>query len=134
MEPVEPIERVGREHIGNFAPAKIVDCGVPVRMVAAARIGVFIERGTIETREAMNIRREMRRNPINDNAEASLVSTIDEARETRRISEPPRWREQSDRLIAPRRIERMFVNGHQLDMGEAEIGDIRDERVGEFLI
>jgi hypothetical protein len=95
---------------------------------------MFVQRGAIETREAMNIGRKMRRYPINNNAKASLVSTIDEACETSRIAEPPRRRKQSDRLIAPRCIERMFVDWHQLDMGEAEIGDIRNERVGEFVI
>ena len=43
-------------------------------------------------------------------------------------------REQRDRLIAPRAVERVFGDRHHLDMGEAEIGDIGHELVGQLAI
>ena len=40
---------------------------------------------------------------------------------------PRRGREKADGLIAPGRVERMFVDRQQFDMGEAKIGDIGDQ-------
>ena len=37
-------------------------------------------------------------------------------------------------MIAPRPVERVFGQGHRLDMGEAEIGDIGNQLVGQFAV
>ena len=62
------------------------------------------------------------------------MAAVDEARESGRLAEARRRREQADRLVSPRRIERMFVDGHQFEMGEAQIDDIGDQRVGQLVV
>ena len=69
---------------GHLAAAEIVDRGVPVRVEAAARVGVFVERGAVEPGEAVGVGREMRRHPVEDDAEARGVGAVDEAARSRR--------------------------------------------------
>ena len=86
MELLHPVERVGGQYIGNLAAAKIVDRRIPVRVEAAARVGVLIQRRAIKLGKSMRINREMRGHPVNNNADARLVRHIDEMREAFRRS------------------------------------------------
>ncbi len=134
VEAVDPVERARIEKIGDFAPAEIVDRGVPVGMKTAARVGMLIERRAVEMREAMRVDREMRRHPIEDHAEPGGMRTVDEARKTFRLAEPARRREQADRLVAPGSVERVLGDGQQLEMGEAHVDGIGDQRIGELIV
>ena len=134
VEAVEPIERAGAEEIGNFPAAEIVNGRVPVRVEAAARIGMLVKRGAVEIAEAMLVGRKMRGHPIEDHAEASLMGAVYEALEPGRVAVTPRRREQADGLVAPGRIERMLRDGHQLDMSEAHPGRIRHKLIGEVVV
>ena len=121
MEAVDPVERVAVEEVGDLGAAEIVDRGVPVRMEALARVGVLVERGAVEMRQPCCIGREMRRDPVEDDAEARGVRAIDEAGERRRVAEAAGRREQADRLIAPGFVERMLADRQKLDMGVAHV-------------
>ena len=134
VEAVDPVERVAIEKVGDLGAAEIVDRGVPVRVEALARVGVFVERGAVETRQPLRIGREMRRNPVEDDAEARGVRAIDEAGEAGRLAEAAGRREQADRLVAPGFVERMLADRQKLDVGVAHIGDVRDELVGELVV
>ena len=48
--------------------------------------------------------------------------------------EPAGRREQPDRLIAPRAVERILAHRHELDVGEAKIANIGDQLVGQLTI
>ena len=76
----------------------------------------------------------MRGHPVEDHAQPRLMAAIDEARERRRLAEARRGREESDRLISPRRIERILAHRRQLEMREAHVDDIGDERLGQFVV
>src|SRR5277367_3111502 len=119
MEAVDPVERVAVEEVGDLDAAEIVDRGVPVRLEALARVGVFVERGAVETRQPLLIGREMRRDPVEDDAKPRGVRPIDEAREGGRIAETAGRGKQADRLVAPGFIEWMLADRQKLDMGVA---------------
>ena len=70
-------------------------------MEALARIGVLVERGAVEMDQAVRVGREMRRHPVEDDAEPGAVGAVDEAGEARRIAEARGRREEAGRLIAP---------------------------------
>ena len=127
VEAVDPVERVAVEEVGDLVAAEIVDRGVPVRMEALARIGVFVKRGAVETRQALLIGREMRRDPVEDHAEARGVRAVDEAGESRRLAEAAGRRKQADRLVAPGFVERMLADRQKLDVGVAHVRDVGDE-------
>ena len=76
----------------------------------------------------------MRRDPVEDDAEARGVRSIDEAREGGRIAEAAGRREQADRLVAPGFVERMLADRQKLEMGVAHLGDVGDELIGEFVV
>ena len=96
-------------------------------MEALARIGVLVERGAVEPRQSLLIGREMGRDPVEDDAKARGMRPVDEAGESRRLAEAPGRREQADRLVAPGLVERMLADRQKLDVGVAQIGDVRDE-------
>ena len=81
---LQPVERAGDQEALHFAAAEIVDEGVPVLMEALARVVVLVERGAVEARQAVRIGREMRRHPIEDDADAGAVAGIDEAAQSLR--------------------------------------------------
>ncbi len=134
MEPVDPVERVAIEEIRHLVPAEIVDRGVPVRMKTLARIGVLVQGGAVEARQAVLVGGEMRRRPVEDDAETRRMGAVDEAGESGRLAEAARRSEEADRLVAPGLVERMLADRQQLDMGVAHVGDIRDELVGELVV
>ena len=70
-------------------------------MESLPRIGVFIQRGAIETREPVLIGRKMRRYPVEYDAETHRVSAVDEAGKALRLAEPGRGGVQPRGLVAP---------------------------------
>ena len=102
-------------------------------MEALARIGVLVERRAVEMRQAMLVDREMRRHPVEDDADAGAMGAVDEAREAVRIAEARRRRVEPGRLVAPGRIVGMLGDRHELDMGEAGVDDIGDQPVGHLV-
>ena len=62
------------------------------------------------------------------------MAGVDKRAEIVRRPEAARRREQRNRLIPPRAVERILHDRQHLDMGEAHIGDIRDEFARHFAI
>src|SRR6185437_14537284 len=134
VEAVDPVEGVAVEEVRDLGAAEVVDRGVPVRMKALARIGVLVKRGAVEPREPMLIGREMRRDPVENDAQTRAMRPIDEAGERRWLAEAAGRREQADRLVAPGCVERMLADRQKLDMSVAHPDDIRDELIGKFVV
>ena len=61
---IEPVERVGDQKIGYLVFGIIKDLGTPVRVLAFARVGILIERLSVEIGKTVCILRKMRRNPV----------------------------------------------------------------------
>src|SRR6185312_4471793 len=82
----------------------------------------------------MLIGREMRRDPVENDAQTRAMRPIDEAGERRWLAEAAGRREQADRLVAPGCVERMLADRQKLDMSVAHPDDIRDELIGKFVV
>ena len=76
-----PEQRVGDEEVPHLVAAEVEDQRAPVRVRAAARVGVLVERGAVEARERELVAREVRRHPVEDHAEAVAVQAVDELAE-----------------------------------------------------
>ena len=113
-------------------PAVVIDQRLPVAMDAAARIGVLVQMGAVETGEGLRIRREMSGHPVEQYAQTGGVATCDESGEIGWRAMTCGRRIQAGRLIAPRAIERMLGHRQQFNVGEAEGADIGDPLIGEF--
>ena len=72
--------------------------------------------------------------PIDDDADPRSMRFIDERRERFRVSEAARRCEESDRLVSPRTIERVFAYRQQFDVRESHRRCITDQIVGELVI
>ncbi len=70
-------------------------------MEALARVGMLVERGAVELHKPVLVHREMRRHPVEDDADAGAMGAIDEARKAVRVAEAGRRRIEAGRLVAP---------------------------------
>src|SRR6185312_160528 len=77
---------------------------------------------------------EMRRYPVEDDAEPRLVRRIDEVLEPGRIAEARSRRVEARRLIPPALIERVLGDRQQLEMREAHVLGIGNELLGELVV
>ena len=75
----------------------------------------------------------MRRHPVEQHAEAGRAAGRHEARETVGRTEARGRRVHAQRLVAPGSVERMFGDRQQLDVREAELGDIGRQRRGQIV-
>ncbi len=95
---------------------------------------MLVERRAIEIGEAEFVGREMRRHPVEDDAEPGFVGGIDQPRKTGRIAEARRGGKETRGLVAPARIEGMLGDGQEFEMGVAHVGGIGHELLGELVI
>ena len=103
-------------------------------MLALARIRVFVKIRPVEFGEGVDVFREMRRHPIHDDADAGLVTFIDEMAELVRGSEPAGGRVIIRDLITPGAFEGMLRDRKQFDVGVTHFEHVRDERVRQLEI
>ena len=77
-------------------------------MNALARVSVLEQMRAIEVGQPMPIGRKVRRNPIQDHADAMLMQVIDQIHEILRRTVTRSGREVTRCLISPRAKERML--------------------------
>ena len=97
-----PEQGVGDEEVADLVAPVVEDQRAPVRVRAAARVGVLVERGAVEARERELVAREVRRHPVEDHAEAVAVQAVDELAEVVGRAEARRRRVVAGHLVAPR--------------------------------
>src|SRR5688572_12189546 len=90
-------------------------------------VGVFVEMRAVEAGQRVLVVREMRRYPVENHADAALVQVVDEVHQILRVAETRCRREIARDLIAPRSVERMLHDRHQLDVREAATLDVSGE-------
>src|SRR5450432_3755575 len=101
---VEPEQRRGNQKAAHFIAAKIKDRRIPFRMKPLPWILVLIKMSTVEIRQPMLIGGEMRRHPVENDADAAAVQVIDEVHQILRRAVARRGREIARGLVAPRAI------------------------------
>ena len=128
---VEPEARTRGEERAHFVPAVVEDRARPVRVMALARIGVLVEVRAVEETEPVLVPGEVRRHPVEDDADARLVKRIDEVHEVLGRAVARRGREVARALVAPGAVKRMLHDRQQLDVREAHalavLGELRRE-------
>ena len=129
---VEPEQRVGDEEVAHLVAAVVEDQRAPVRVRAAARVGVLVQRGAVEAGEREVVAREVRRHPVEDHAEPVLVQAVDELAEVVGRAEARRRGEVARHLVAPRARERVRHHRQQLDVGEAHVLRVGAQLVGQL--
>ena len=95
---------------------------------------MFVEMRAVEECQAVRVAREMRGRPVEKHADAFLVAAVDEIHEIVGRAEAAGHRVIADRLIAPRRIERMLHDRQQFDVRVAHLLDVGNQLVRQFAI
>ena len=103
-------------------------------MLALARVGVFVESGTVEEDQPVCILREVRGNPIDDHTDSRLMTGIHEILEIIGCAETRGRREIPDHLVAPRPGVRIFHHRQQLDVRVAHLLHIFHEFHGQLAV
>src|SRR5256885_11870180 len=88
----------------------------------------------VELRETVGVTRKVRGSPIENDADAGLMATVDEVHEVGGSAEAAGGGEVAERLIAPGAVEGMLHDGQQFDVRVAEFFYVGDQLIGEFAI
>ena len=134
VELLEPVQRVGDQEVAHLLAAEVEDVGAPVGVLAPARVGVLVERGAVEAGQGELVLGEVRRHPVDDDADAGVVQRLDQPTEAVGVAEACGGGVVGRDLVAPRAAERVLHDGQQLDVGEAQLGDVRRQLVGELVV
>jgi hypothetical protein len=128
----QPEQRVGDEEVAHLVAAEVEHQRAPVRVRAAARVGVLVERGAVEAGEREVVAREVRRDPVEDHAQPVGVQAVDERAEVVGRAEARRGREVARHLVAPGAGERVRHHRQQLDVREAHVEHVGAQLVGQL--
>ena len=134
MEVLDPRERARGEEVAHLVAPVVEDQRAPVPVLALARVRVFVERGAVESREAVGVLGEMARDPVENHADAGAVQRIDERPEVVGGAEAAGRREEPGDLVAPRSVVGELEHRQQLDVREADALYVGDEPCGQFLV
>jgi hypothetical protein len=128
----DPEQGVGDKVITDLAAPVVEDERPPVGVPTLARVGVLVEVGTVEESEALEVLREVRRDPVDHHADPGPVKRVHQVLEVVGGTEPARRGEEAQRLVAPGAVEGVLGRRQELDVGVAHLGDVGDQFVGEL--
>ena len=131
---LEPEQGRADEELADLVAAVVEDRALPVGVEALARVLVLVERGAVEPPQAVPVGGEMRRHPVQDDADAEVVEHVHEVHEVLRRSVAAGRGEVADGLVAPRSVERVLHDRHDLDVREAHLPDVFGQERGDLPI
>ena len=131
-EALDPIQRIADEEVAHLGAAIVVDEGVPVRVIALAGVGVFVEVRAVELRQAVFVAGEVRRYPIQNHAQPGGMGGVHKRFEFLGRTVAHRGRIQAGRLVAPGTIERKLLHRQQLQVREPQILRVGNELLGQL--
>src|SRR5437899_4688723 len=134
MKLAQPEKRIANQKIPNLVTAIIENVSAPIRVLTFARIEVLVQRRAVESPQRKRVFRKMRRHPIHNHAQPSLMQMIDQEAKIVRRAVAGRRRVVSADLITPRRHVWMFLERHKLDMSESVCDHVIGQQWGNLAI
>ena len=116
-----PVEDVCNQEVLHLGLAEVEDLGAPVRVLSPPRVRILIDALTVKLCEAMGIRAEVGRYPVEDDADMGLVERIHQVHEVLRGAIAGGRCIVARHLIPPGAVEGMLQDAHQLHMGELHL-------------
>src|SRR5262249_30195467 len=130
----QPEKGVGEKEVAHLVASKVGNDGAPLRVLALAGVGVLVEMRAVEEAQALLVAREVRRNPVEQHADIVLVAVIDEIHEVLRRAVASGGGIVASDLIAPGAVEGMLADGHELNVGIAQLLHIWHELVRQVAV
>ncbi len=81
VELLDPVENIGDQEVADLVLGEVENSGTPVGVFAAAGIRIFKDALTVESGKAVCIRAEVRRHPVQNNADSGIVQLVDHIHE-----------------------------------------------------
>ena len=103
-------------------------------MLADSPVLVLIAACAVKAREAVSVLREVSGNPVEDNADACLVSLVDEIHQILRLAVTGGSSEVACALIAPASVERELGERHELNVCIAHFLYIGNKLLGKLAV
>ena len=97
----QPVEGAGNQEIAHFVASKIENFGAPLGMFTAARVLMFVEVRAVEETQAMRITGEVRGHPVQNDADAVLMKTINKIHKIGWRAKAAGGRKIADNLVTP---------------------------------
>jgi len=132
MEAIEPEKRAAEQETPDFIPPVIEDPAPPVRMISFSRILVLVQARPVEPGQAVGIRGEMGRDPVEDNTDTLPVEYIHHVHEILRSPIAARGSEVPQGLVSPGTIKGMLHHGKQLHVSEPHGDSIVSQLVAQL--
>lgn len=126
--------RAREQEIADFVTTVVEDQGPPVGVEALAGIFVLEAGRPVKRSQRVTVGGEMGGDPIDDDADPGLVADLAEFHEVVRSSEATGRSEIARCLVAPRSVERVFVDRHQLNVRVAQVLHVLDQQVRQLAI
>ncbi len=132
MELLAPVHRVRDEEVAHLGAGEVELVGAPVRVLGAPVVPGLVQRVAVEAGQRPVVLGEVGRHPVHDHADAGPVAGVDEVPEVVRGAQPRGRRVEAGDLVTPGAVEGVLGDRHQLDVGEAEVLDVRGKLLGEL--
>jgi len=131
---LQPIQRIAHQKVANLGPAEVVDQRVPVLVKAFFGIGVFIQMGAVELRQAMRVAWKVGRHPVQNHPQTGIVGSVYKILKVFRRAKASGGRKQAQRLVPPRPVKRVLADRQQLQVGEPHVARIRHQRFSQLAV
>ena len=134
VEFLDPEHRRGEQQVSRGDLAVVEYARAPFLVLHLERIGVFVQVRAVKLDQSAAVLREVRRNPVHDNAQTGLMRLVDQVHQILRRAVAACGGKVADYLIAPRAVERILGQRHKLDVGVAHFLDIRHKLVRQLAV
>ena len=134
VELLDPEHRGREQQVSRRGLAIVEHARAPFLVLHLERIGILVQMRAVELDQTAAVLRKVSRNPVHDDAKAGLMRLVDQVHEILRRAVAAGRGEIADDLIAPRAVERILGQRHELDMRIAHFLDIGNELVRELAV
>jgi len=131
---LQPEQGVADQEVAHLIAGVVEDVRAPVRVLALARVGVLVEVRAVEIAQGVPVFGEVGRHPVEDDADAVLMALVNQVHQVVRRPVAAGGGEVAGHLVAPRHIERVLGDGHQLDVRVAHLLGVRHQRLGQLAV
>ena len=134
MELLDPVQGVGDQERLHLVAPVVEDVGAPLLVLALARVGMLVERRAVEAAQRPVVLGEVAGHPVQDHPDPGLVQPVDQVAQLVGATQARHRGEVVGDLVAPRGLERVFGDRHELDMREAHPGHVLHELLSQVQV
>ena len=131
---VQPEQGTAQQEAAHLISSVVKDVTRPIRVKSFTGVGVLVKMSAIEVSEPVLIGGEMRRHPVQDDADTMLVQDIHQIHEVLRCAIAACGSEVTGCLITPGAVKGVLHDGQELNMREPQLTDILSQPGGQLTI